>query len=80
MASLLMRLDSSDIIVQEAGTNTFVELFNFQLEEGTLIEEEPFVVFGTDRIYSAGAGYYYPIYITNYAAEQATIHKIICFC
>ena len=66
---------NNNIIVQEAGTNSFIELFNFQLEEGTLIEEEPFVVFGTDRIYSSGVGYYYPIYITNYAAEQATIQK-----
>jgi hypothetical protein len=66
---------NNNTIVQEAGTNTFIELFNFQLEEGTLIDEEPFVVFGTDRIYSAGAGYYYPIYITNYAAEQSNILK-----
>ena len=66
---------NKDIIIQEAGTNTFVELFNFQLEEGTLIDEEPFVVFGTDRIYSAAVGYYYPIYITKYAAEQTTILK-----
>ena len=66
---------NKDIIIQEAGTNTFIELFNFQLEEGTLIEEEPFVVFGTDRIYNAAVGYYYPIYITKYAAEQTTIIK-----
>ena len=66
---------NKDIIIQEAGTNTFVELFNFQLEEGTLIDEEPFVVFGTDRIYNATVGYYYPIYITKYAAEQTTIIK-----
>ena len=66
---------NKDIIIQESGTNTFVELFNFQLEEGTLIDEEPFVVFGTDRIYNATVGYYYPIYITKYAAEQTTIIK-----
>ena len=64
-----------DIIVQESGTNTFVDLFNFQLEEGTLIAEEPFAVFGTDRVYSGGVGYYYPIYLTNYAAQQVTINK-----
>ena len=68
--------DTADnVIIQESGTNTFEEQFNFQLEEGTLIAEEPFAVFGTDRIYSGGAGYYYPIYITNYAAEQTTISK-----
>jgi len=66
---------ADNIIIQEAGTNTLLELFNFQLEVGTLIDEEPFVVFGTDRIYGGGAGYYYPIYITKYAAEQTTILK-----
>jgi len=66
---------ADNVIIQESGTNTFEEQFNFQLEEGTLIAEEPFAVFGTDRIYSGGAGYYYPIYITNYAAEQTTISK-----
>ena len=65
----------NNIIIQEAGTNTFVELFSFQLEEGTLIDEEPFVVFGTDRIHSPAVGFYYPIYITKYAAEQNTILK-----
>ena len=66
---------ADNVIIQESGTNTFEEQFNFQLEEGTLIAEEPFAVFGTDRIYSGGVGYYYPIYITNYAAEQTTISK-----
>ena len=64
-----------DIIVQEEGTNTFIDLFNFQLEEGTAGNEEPYAVFGTDRVYSGGVGYYYPIYLTNYAAQQSTINK-----
>ena len=64
-----------DIIVQESGTNIFVDLFNFQLEEGTSINEEPYAVLGTDRVYSNGAGYYYPIYLTEYAAQQVTVNK-----
>jgi len=65
----------SDIILQEDGTNQFIELFNFQLEEGTTVSEEPYAVFGIDRTYSNTAGYYYPIYLTNYAALQTTITK-----
>lgn len=64
-----------DIIVQESGTNQFIDLFNFQLEEGTVAGEEPYTVYGTDVIYNSGIGYYYPIYLTNYAAEQDTITK-----
>ena len=64
-----------DIIVQESGTNQFIDLFNFQLEEGTIEGEEPYTVYGTDVIYNNGIGYYYPIYLTNYAAEQTTITK-----
>ena len=66
---------NKDIIIQEAGTNTFLELFNFQVEVGTLIAEQPYAVFGTDRIYSGAAGYYYPIYISNSAASKNTILK-----
>ena len=58
----------SDIILQEEGTNQFIELFNFQLEDGTTASEEPYAVFGIDRTYSNTSGYYYPIYLTNYAA------------
>jgi hypothetical protein len=65
----------SDIILQEEGTNQFIELFNFQLEEGTTVGEEPYAVLGIDRTYSNTAGYYYPIYLTNYAASQSTITK-----
>ena len=65
----------SDIILQEEGTNQFVELFNFQLEDGTTVGDEPYTVLGTDRTYSNTAGYYYPIYLTNYAASQSTITK-----
>ena len=65
----------SDIILQEEGTNQFVELFNFQLEDGTTVGEEPYTVLGTDRTYSNTVGYYYPIYLTNYAASQSTITK-----
>ena len=65
----------SDIILQEEGTNQFIELFNFQLEDGTTVGEEPYTVLGTDRTYSNTAGYYYPIYLTNYAASQSTITK-----
>ena len=65
----------SDIILQEEGTNQFIELFNFQLEEGTTASEEPYAVLGTDKSYSNTAGYYYPIYLTNYAAAQSTITK-----
>jgi hypothetical protein len=64
-----------DIIVQESGTNQFIDLFNFQLEEGTVAGEEPYTVYGTDVLYNSGIGYYYPIYLTNYAAAQATITK-----
>jgi hypothetical protein len=66
---------NKDIIIQEAGTNTFLELFNFQVEVGTLIAEQPYAVFGTDRIYSGAAGYYYPIYLSNSAASKTTILK-----
>jgi hypothetical protein len=65
----------SDIILQEDGTNQFIELFNFQLEEGTVVGDEPYTVLGTDRTYSNTAGYYYPIYLTNYVASQSTITK-----
>ena len=65
----------SDIILQEDGTNQFIELFNFQLEEGTTVGEEPYAVFGIDRTYSNTSSYYYPIYLTNYAATQSTITK-----
>ena len=65
----------SDIILQEEGTNQFIELFNFQLEDGTTASEEPYAVLGIDRKYSNTAGYYYPIYLTNYAASQSTITK-----
>ena len=64
-----------DIITQEGGTNTFVDLFNFQLEEGTIVDEAPYAVFGTDILYDAEVGYYYPLYLTNYAAQQVTILK-----
>ena len=64
-----------DIIVQESGTNQFIDLFNFQLEEGTIEGEEPYTVYGTDVIYNNGIGYYYPIHLTNYSAEQTTITK-----
>jgi hypothetical protein len=65
-----------DIIVQESGTNQFIDLFNFQLEEGTVAGEEPYTVYGTDVLYNSGIGYYYPIYLTNYAAAQDYYHKI----
>ena len=65
----------SDTILQEEGTNSFIELFNFQLEEGTIVGEEPYAVYGTDSIYNAAIGYYYPIYLTHYAAEQSTVTK-----
>jgi hypothetical protein len=45
------------------------------LEEGTVAGEEPYTVYGTDVLYNSGIGYYYPIYLTNYAAAQATITK-----
>ena len=64
-----------DIILQEEGTNSFIDLFNFQVEEATVREEVPYTVFGTDTVYAATQGYYYPIYLTNYAAEQTTITK-----
>jgi len=64
-----------DIIIQEEGTNTFITQFNFQLEDGTVFNEEPYVILGTDRKYSDVSGYYYPIYKTNYAAEQSIIKK-----
>ena len=63
----------SDIILQESGTSTFVDLFNVLLEEGTVTAEEPYAVYGTDTTYSDAVGYYYPIHLTNYAAEDATI-------
>jgi hypothetical protein len=63
----------SDTILQESGTTTFVNLFNVALEEGTIISEEPYAVYGTDTIYSNALGYNYPIYLTNYAAEDVTI-------
>ena len=31
----------SDIILQEEGTNQFIELFNFQLEDGTTVVRNP---------------------------------------
>ena len=65
----------SDTILQEEGTNSSLELFNFQVEEGTIYDEEPYTVLGTDTLYNAGIGYYYPIYLTNYEAEQTTITK-----
>ena len=65
----------SDIILQEEGTNSIRELFNFQLEEGTIAGEEPYAVYGTNRVYANTIGYYYPIYLTNYAASQSTITK-----
>jgi len=64
-----------DVIIQEEGTNTFIDLFNIQLELGTIFNEEPYALLGTDRKYSVTSGYYYPIYKTNYAAQQATINK-----
>jgi hypothetical protein len=63
----------SDTILQESGTTTFVNLFNVALEDGTIISEEPYAVYGTDTIYSNALGYNYPIYLTNYAAEDVTI-------
>ena len=45
------------------------------MEDGTTVGEEPYTVLGTDRTYSNTAGYYYPIYLTNYAASQSTITK-----
>ena len=65
----------NDIIIQEEGTNTFIAQFNFQLEDGTVFNEEPYALLGTDRTYSLVSGYYYPIYKTNYAAEQSIIDK-----
>ena len=64
-----------DAIVQEDGTDTFIDLFNFELEAGTVVNEEPYAVFGTSKTYGAAVGYYYPIYLSNYAAQQATILK-----
>ena len=64
-----------NIITQEVGTNTFVELFNFQIEVGTLIGEAPYAVFGIDTTYSNAVGYYYPIYLTDFEASQSTIIK-----
>jgi hypothetical protein len=64
-----------DIIIQESGTNSFIDLFNFQLEEGTTGNEVPYTLLGTDIVYSGTVGYYYPIYLTNYAAQQSTINK-----
>ena len=66
----------SDIILQESGTFTSVELFNVTLEEGTVKSEEPYTVYGTNRTYSNAIGYYYPIYLTNYTAEDSTIVKV----
>jgi len=66
----------SDIILQESGTSTSVELFNVTLEEGTVKAEDPYTVYGTNRTYSNAIGYYYPIYLTNYAAEDSTIVKV----
>jgi hypothetical protein len=63
----------SDTILQESGTTTSVELFSVALEEGTITAEEPYAVYGTDRLYSSTLGYYYPIYLTRYAAEDSTI-------
>ena len=63
----------SDIILQESGTTTFLDLFNVALEEGTIAAEEPYAVYGTDTAYSDALGYNYPIYLTNYAAEDSTI-------
>ena len=66
---------AGDIITQEAGTNTFIDLFNFQLEDATFSDEPPYAVLGTDRIYGSTVGYYYPLYLTNYAAQQVTVLK-----
>ena len=65
----------SDIILQESGTSTFVDLFNITLEDGSVLAEEPYTVYGTDIIYNNTIGYYYPIYLRKYAAEDATIVK-----
>ena len=65
----------NDIIIQEEGTNTFITQFNFQLEDGTVFNEEPYALLGTDKKYSDVSGYYYPIYKTFYAAEQSIINK-----
>ena len=65
----------SGIILQESGTSTFVDLFNIVLEEGTVTSEEPYAVHGTDIVYSSTFGYFYPIYLTKYAAEDSTIDK-----
>ena len=64
---------NSDIILQESGTSDFEDLFNILLEEGTITSEEPYAVYGTDITYSNVVGYNYPIYLTNYAAEDSTI-------
>ena len=68
-----------DIILQEDDTNQFIELFNFQLEEGTTVGEEPYAVFGTDRTYSNTSGYYYPIYLTNYAKNRFLSSLLLCY-
>jgi hypothetical protein len=65
----------SDTILQESGTTTSVELFSVALEEGTITAEEPYAVYGTDRLYSSTLGYYYPIYLTRYAAEDTVTVK-----
>lgn len=65
----------SDIILLEDGTNKVIELFNFQLEVGTVHGEQPYAVYGTNILYSNVIGYYYPMYVTNYAATQSTITK-----
>ena len=38
---ILVDETDGDIILQEEGTNQFIELFNFQLEDGTTVVRNP---------------------------------------
>ena len=67
--------ETGDTVIQESGTNSYIELFNFQLEDATFAGEAPYAVFGTDRLYSSTIGYYYPLHLTKFAAEQDTVIK-----
>tara|TARA_B100002003_G_scaffold91379_1_gene85323 strand:- start:748 stop:5937 length:5190 start_codon:yes stop_codon:yes gene_type:complete len=72
--SILDETDS-DRIIQEDGSNEFVEYYNVELERGTYEAEEPYAVLGTNTDTSITQGYYYPIYTSLINATEATINK-----
>ena len=72
--SILDETDS-DRIIQEDGSNKFVEYYNVELERGTYEAEEPYAVLGTNTDTSITQGYYYPIYTSLINATESTINK-----